>query len=232
VNRLLKVYVHPDTSSTLRSNVEFVAPILWPVLPKETKIQVARCVDTQITQGSATQTTLAFAFVNKVGANAYLSATAKDYQIRPLVEQLKNNLDQWVAENEAVRALRPYAANIPSTLLDDYVMALTHTYVGYMGGSAQYSRRDFYANEAAAIIPQRFEVFDDNSAAAFVEVVKRSGTLRRRIEAPAKLARLRSLANIVLGRISATFAEKDLLEALADEERTGEFFKLLPQLKS
>lgn len=232
VNRLFTVYVHPDTSSTLRSNVEFVAPILWPVLPKETKIQVVRRVDTQIAQGSVSQTTLAFAFVNKVGANAYLSATSKDYQIRPLVQRLKDNLDQWAAENEAVRALRPYAANIPPTLLDDYVLALTHTYVGYMGGSAQFSRRDFFANEAAAAIPQMFEVFDDNAAAAFAEVVKRSSLLRRRIEAPAKLARLRSLANIVLGRVSGTFADKDFLEALVDEERTGDFFKLLPKLKS
>ncbi len=230
-NRLFAVYVHPDTSSTLRSNVEFVAPILWPVLPKETKIQVVRRVDTQIAQGSASQTTLAFSFVNKVGANAYLSATSKDYQVRPLVEKLKDSLDQWAEENEAVRALRPYAANIPPALLEDYVMALTHTYVGYMGSSIQFNRRDFYANEAATYIPQMFEAFDDNAAAAFVEVVKRSSVLRRRIETPAKLARLRSLANVVLERASAAFADKEFLEVLADEERTGEFYGLLPRLK-
>lgn len=229
-HRLLTVYVHPSTSSTLRSNVEFVAPIVWPVLPKATKIAVVRRVDAQLLQGDAAQTSSAFSFVNMVGANAYLSATAREYQIRPLVSALNENLDQWDAENKAVRALQPYAANVPATLLDDYVAALTHTYVGYMGGSVHYSRRDFFANDAAAVIPQMFEVFDDAAAIAFVDCVKESKTLRRRIEAPQKLARLRSLANIVLGRVSAKFPDKSFLESLADESKTEKFYKLLKKL--
>ena len=44
-NRLYTVYIHPNTSSVLRSSVEFVAPVLWPVLPKDTEIQLVRRVD-------------------------------------------------------------------------------------------------------------------------------------------------------------------------------------------
>lgn len=69
-NRLFTVYVHENTSSVLRSNVEFVAPILWPVLPKDIKIQVVRRVDQELIKGNAERTANAFAIVNKVGANA------------------------------------------------------------------------------------------------------------------------------------------------------------------
>ena len=227
INRLFTVYVHPNTSSLLRSNVEFVAPILWKVLPKDMKIQVVRRVDQQITKSDAEKTRNAFAFVNGVGANAYLSPSARSYMLAPLVQRLKDHLDDWSVENECVRELEPYAANIPADILPDYVSALTHTYVGYMGASYQYSRRDFYANGAAALIPGMFEVFDDHAANAFVEAVKTSSLLRRRIESPTKLTRLRSLANIVLERISGSFSQKKFLEALVDENKIEQFLRQL-----
>jgi len=227
INRLFTVYVHPNTSSVLRSSVEFVAPILWRVLPKDTKIQIVRRVDQQITKSDAAQTSNAFGFVKIVEANAYISANARNYLLAPLIKRLRGGLDDWPLENECVRALEPYSANIPADLIYDYVHALTHTYIGYMGSSAQFSRQDFYANGAAPLIPKMFEVFDDSAASAFVETVKQSSILRRRIEAPAKLARLRSLANVVLGRVSNSFSEKKFLGALVDESRTGEFFKQL-----
>lgn len=226
-NRLFTVYVHPNSSSTLRSSVEFVSPILWRVLPKDTKIQLVRRVDQEITKSDLSKTQNAFAFVNIVGANAYLSTTARNYLISPLVTKLRGSLDDWPLENECVKALEPYAANIPNELISDYVSAITLTYVGYMGGSAQWSRRDFFANGAAPIIPKMFQVFDDNAANSFVDTIKQSEILRRRIESPAKLARLRSLANIVLERISASFKEKEFLENLVDENKAGEFFKQL-----
>lgn len=226
-NRLFTVYVHPNSSSTLRSSVEFVSPILWRVLPKDTKIQLVRRVDQEITKSDLSKTQNAFAFVNIVGANAYLSTTARNYLISPLVTKLRGSLDDWPLENECVKALEPYAANIPNELISDYVSAITLTYVGYMGGSAQWSRRDFFANGAVPIIPKMFQVFDDNAANSFVDTIKQSEILRRRIESPAKLARLRSLANIVLERISASFKEKEFLENLVDENKAGEFFKQL-----
>lgn len=66
-NRFFTAYVHPDASSILRSNIEFAAPILWDVLPKDVKIQVVRRVDQEITAGNAIKTAQAFAFVNTVG---------------------------------------------------------------------------------------------------------------------------------------------------------------------
>ena len=229
-HRLFAVYVHPNTSSTLRSNVEFVAPIIWPVLPKATKLAVVRRVDVVISQGHADQTSNAFAFVNIVGANAYLSQTARHYLVRPLVDGLIAGLDNWSAENQFVRELAPYAANIPIDLLDEYVSALTKTYVGRMGSSLQYSRRNFYADEAALLIPAMFNVFDDAAAASFISCIRSDSLLRRRTEAPAKLARLRSLANIVADRVSVRFQDKEFIDLLVDEERTAEFYSQLPRV--
>lgn len=228
-HRLFDVYVHPNTSSTLRSNVEFVAPIIWPVLPKSTKLAVVRRVDTQISQGHVDQTKNAFGFVNIVGANAYLSQTARHYLVQPLLNELTENLDNWAVENRKVRELAPYAANIPVDLLDDYVSALTKSYVGQMGSSLQYNRRNFYADEAALLIQEMFNVFDDAAAASFIACIRTNSLLRRRIEHPVKLARLRSLANIVADRVSVRFQYKELLDFLVDEEKTPDFYRQLPK---
>jgi hypothetical protein len=229
-HRLFDVYVHPNTSSTLRSNVEFVAPIIWPVLPKSTKLAVVRRVDTQISQGHVDQTKNAFGFVNIVGANAYLSQTARHYLVQPLLNELTENLDNWAVENRKVRELAPYAANIPVDLLDDYVSALTKSYVGQMGSSLQYNRRNFYADEAALLIQEMFNVFDDAAAASFIACIRTDSLLRRRIEHPVKLARLRSLANIVADRVSVRFQDKELLDLLVDEEKTPDFYRQLPKI--
>jgi hypothetical protein len=228
-HRLFAVYVHPNTSSTLRSNVEFVAPIIWPVLPKTTKLAVVRRVDTQISQGHVDQTKNAFGFVKIVGANAYLSQTARHYLVQPLLNELIENLDNWAVENRVVRELAPYAANIPVDLLDDYVSALTKTYVGQMGSSLQYSRRNFYADEAALLIQEMFNVFDDAAAASFITCIRTDNLLRRRIESPVKLARLRSLANIVADRVSVRFQDRELIDHLVDEEKTADFYRQLPK---
>jgi len=71
-----------------------------------------------------------------------------------------------------VKALVPYAAQIPPALVSDYVWALTQTYAGYVGGSAQFARTDFYANGAAIHIPEMFEAFDDAAVDAFFDTLK------------------------------------------------------------
>ena len=226
-NRLYTVYIHPDASSLLRSNIEFAAPILWNVLTKETKIQVVRRVDKQVAAGNASETTQAFAFVTVVKANRYLSMTARKYRIQPLVKRLSDNLDKWSIENECVAELESLAAYVPEDLLVDYVRALVLTYVGDVGHSAQFSRTDFYANQASVRIPVMFQKFDDKAAQAFVQAICKNAILKRRIVYPVKLNRLRSLGNIVLERITDEFLDREFLEMLVDPSRDGELLRRL-----
>ncbi len=104
-----------------------------------------------------------------------------NYVCRPLqlVQELKSNLDDWNVENKCVRDLKQFASIIVEECIDDYVSALTHTYVGRMGGSAQYSRTNFYANGAAVHIPEMFQKFNDRMASSFVSVIQESTRLRR-----------------------------------------------------
>ena len=227
INRLFTVYIDQHTSSVMRSNIEFIAPILWRVLPKDIKQQVVRRVDQELTRGSATRTKQSFDFITLVGSNTYLSATAREYIIKPIVEKLKANLDTWTIENECVRDLSTYAGLIPPALILDYVWSITQTYVGYTGGSAQYARRDFYANGAAMYIPTMFEAFDDAAIEAFVDTIKQNRTLLHRITNPAKLNRLRSLGNIALARASTNHPGKSLLELLVDPSREPDFWRAL-----
>lgn len=226
IHRLFDAYIHESAPTDLRSNIELVAPILWKSLEKDLKVQVVRRIDKEIAKGKAVRTKEAFQFVRVVNASAYLSPVAKTYQLEPLVEKLTNSLDQWTSENEAVEALAPYAAVMPADLIPAYVAAITLTYVGYMGHSLQWSRRNFYANLAALRIPTMVEKFDDKAASAFVAVIRTNNTLRERIQDETKLGRLRSLGEIVLGRVSSAFPDKKLLEALIDPERKSEFWKL------
>ena len=226
-NRLFTVYIHPNSSTILRSNIEFCIPILWKVLPKEVKTQIIRRVDPEITRGNTDTIKFAFKFVELVQGMQYLSTVAKKYNVEPWIEKLESNPDAWEIENECVTALEPFASSIPLDLIPRYVNALTQTYVGHTGYSSYFARSDFYADGAALKIPGMFEKFDDNAIQAFIESIKTNQTLKRRIKNPAKIGRLRSLGNVVLERASDNFNELHFLEVLVDPEKETEFMGLI-----
>lgn len=227
INKLFAIYTHPESSSTLTSNIEFVAPLLWEFLPKPIKVQITRRTDEVIPKGDSFVTDKAFDFVHVVGSQIYLSHNARKYKISPLVEKLKTNADNWNIENECVKELNTFSSVITEESIDDYVWALTHTYVGTVGGSARYSRTDFYADVAAVYIPKMFQAFNDRMASAFIKTIRESSSLRNRIKSPSKIKRLRNLAVIVDEKVSATFEDRDILSKLADESTEEEFFKAL-----
>jgi len=223
-NKLFTAYIDSSCSTVLRSNIEFCAPILWKVLPKEVKVQIVRRVDKEIPKGNATATSYAFSFVELVGGMGYLSVSARKYRIQPLIDELTRNLDVFAIENKCVRELERFAAYVPSDLLPAYVNALTQTYVGHIGHSIHFSRTDFYADGAALVIPGMFEKFDDTAADAFIHCIRTNSLLKNRIKHPSKMRRLRSLGNIVLERVSTNYHDRKLLEMLVDETREKEFF--------
>lgn len=226
-NRFFTSYVHKNSSTILRSNIEFCSPILWKILSKEIKLQVVRRIDQEIIKGNSTAISLAFQFIENVKANEYLSLNAKKYIIEPLIEELEQNLDVFSIENRCVEELERFSSSIPVDLLPRYVNALTQTYIGHVGGSAYFARTDFYADGAALKIPEMFAKFDDTAADAFIETIKNNKKLRSRIKNPAKLRRLRSLANIVLERVSTHYHNKEILENLVGESREKEFLENL-----
>ena len=198
-------------------------------MPKENKLQIVRRVDQEFPKGDSIRTKYAFDFVTLVGSNSYLSVSAREYIIKPLIDELKNNLDVWQIENKCVKELAAYASQIPPALVQDYVWSLTQTYVGRIGGSPFFSRTDFYANGAAAYIPKMFEAFDDTAVEAFVFTLKKNATLKRRIDNPTKLNRLRSLGNIAFEKASAHHLGRDLLEKLVTPEREPELLDAIRQ---
>lgn len=52
VNRIFKAYILEESSSELRSNIEFLAPLLWKVLQKEQKNQIVKSLDRIITESN------------------------------------------------------------------------------------------------------------------------------------------------------------------------------------
>jgi hypothetical protein len=231
VHRLFSAYLNESCSTIFRSNIEIVAPILWCVLPKETMIEVSHRVDKEIGKGNIAITEYAFAFISMVGGKNYLTTRAKKYKLAPTIKRLTESLDVFAVENECVEELSKYSGYIPRELLSDYVNALTQTYIGFIGGSANYSRTDFYANGAAVKIPKMFESFDDESAHSFIESVKTNSTLKSRLHSNVKLRRLRTLGEIVRRRVSERFDEIDFLEMLLDETKEKDFLRVLSSSK-
>lgn len=225
INRLFTIYIHPESSSTLTSNIEFVSPLLWQVLPKPIKVQIVRRLDQELPKGNALVTDKAFAFVHLIGGSIYLSHNARRYKIEPLVKELKENLDNWGVENRCVRELKQFASVITEESIDDYVSALTHTFIGYIGGSARFSRTDFYADGAAVHIPGMFQAFNDRMASAFIKTIQKSKSMKNRIRSPSKMKRLRTLGLIVDEKVSDTFEDQEILSLLVDESREGKFFE-------
>ena len=211
-NRLFSSYIHKNSSTIMRSNIEFCSPILWKILPKPVKIQVVRRIDQEIIKGNGTTISLAL--------------NAKKYKIETLIDDLEKNLDVFSVENKCVEELERFSSSIPIDLLSRYVNALTQTYIGHIGGSAYFARTDFYADSAALRIPEMFEKFDDTAADAFISSIKTNKKIKSRIKNPAKLRRLRSLANIVLERVSINYHNKELLESLVDETKEKQFFEI------
>lgn len=229
MNRFFSSYIDDRCSSILRANIEFVAPFLWKVLMKTVQIQIAKRVEQEILKANVSKIEYSFKFINIVEGRKYLSTNSKKYLLGPIIQRLNENLDLFRVENECVSKLEEYAGYIPRELIYEYVKGLTRTYVGHVGGSAQWSRTDFYADGAAAIIPDMFEKFDDESADAFVQVIKEDEQLKRRIRNSDKLNRLRKLGEIVVKRVSDKYKNKDFLELLLDEERPSEFLKIINQ---
>lgn len=231
INRFFSSYINEDCSSILRSNIEFVAPILWKELSKDTMVQISKRVDKEIAKANTTRINYVFSFINIVDSKKYLTNRAKKHIIAPIIKKLTNNLDNFNEENHCVAELSKYAGFIPRELLFEYVNALTQTYVGYVGGSYYFSRTDFYADGAALKIPTMFETFDDESAYAFIKTIKTNTLLQNRITKKVKLDRLRALGHIVYKKISDNFDETEFLELLLNEEKEKLFFDALSNRK-
>ncbi|WP_276711462.1 hypothetical protein [Campylobacter rectus] len=66
VNRIFRAYILEESSSVLRSNIEFLAPLLWNVLQKEQKNQIIKKMDKIIADSNVKKTERAFKFVQIV----------------------------------------------------------------------------------------------------------------------------------------------------------------------
>ncbi len=228
LNKFYNSYLHDSSSTELRANIEFCFPILWEFLPKEDRQQIGKRVDKEIVEGNQKKIDKAMEFmILTANGLRYVSTSTRMGIFEPVIKNLEDNLDNWSEEAAAVSYLERLGTIIPDELIPRYVASLTLTFVGYRGGSFQYSRTDFYSNAAAPIIKKLFNRFDDRTTEEFVNVIKTNSTLRTRIRYPEKLKRLRELATILLNRPKLRDDIEEYLELVVDVDRTKEFIKTL-----
>ena len=103
INRLLVAYIDDMCSTIMRANIEFVAPILWKVLRKETILQVVKTMEKEILKGNLITNQYVVSFIDIVSAIKYLSTNTKKYLLAPIIDRLNENLDTFSIENECVQ---------------------------------------------------------------------------------------------------------------------------------
>jgi hypothetical protein len=81
-HRLFSAYTDAGATTVLRGNIEYVVPILWPLLPRALKLEVARRVDQVIAMGNASATTQSFRFVQLAKSIGQLSLNVRRYSHR------------------------------------------------------------------------------------------------------------------------------------------------------
>lgn len=232
LNKFYNSYLHDSSSTELKSNIEFCMPILWDFLPKEDREQIGKRVDKEVVSGNQKKINKAIDFLSLVpNGLRYVSNATRKSIFEPAIIRLEGSLDNWSAEGQIVSYLERLGTIIPDEMLEKYVSSLTLTFIGFKGGSYQFSRTNFYSNSAAPIIKRLFNKFDDRTAEVFIQVIKSNSTLRSRINYPEKINRLRELATILLNRPKLREDIQDYLELVVDEEKTNEFLNSLKQKK-
>ncbi len=231
INKFYSLYEGESISSDLRGNIEFTAPILWKGLSKDDKTQIGKRFDKTVLSGNSDRIARSQRFISLVVGMTYVSTATRRILIEPLIQSLETALDDWNNEGRLAAQLKSFSSFVPSELLKRFVAALTKTYVGYKGASAQWSRTEFYSNAAAPLVKDMFEAFDSNAVDAFVDVVRSDPVLRRRINGRGQLNRLRMLAHILVERGLGTDASKTFLQLLVDESETGKLFRELPKIE-
>lgn len=227
-NKLYNSYLHDSSSTELRANIEFCLPILWGFLSKEDRLQIGKRVDKEIVNGDQNKIKKAIEFLTLTSNGLrYISNASRKGIFEPAIKRLEDNLDNWGEEANAVANLERLGTIIPEDLLERYVTSLILTFVGRRGSSMYYARTDFYSDSAAPVIERLFDRFDDRTAEIFVDVIKSNETIRHRINYPAKLNRLRKLANILLNKAKLRKDIEDYLELMVDEAKTNDFLKTL-----
>ncbi len=222
INRFFDIYKYEATSTTLRSNIELCAPILWRFLPKEIKHQIGARVDRELQSGQGQMFEQAARFLTLADGSLRYTATATRQVIFGReIDALEKHLDYWEEEGRICSRLERLGMSIPENLISRYVQALTHTYVGFQGPRA------YYSWTAAPIIRKIFEGFDERAADAFVKCIKESSILRGRLGNRNQLERLRTLGNILFERANPKSSSFKFLELLSDESKVNEFYRLL-----
>ena len=223
-NKIATYYIGDSISTRFRANIEFSFPILWRVLPKETRQQIGKRFDKTYLEGDAETNKKAIELLILVDGLRYLSTTTRRLIYEPNIKFLEEHLDDWAEEARAVKNLEAYGSVVPDELIGRLVSALTLTFVGYRGSSYSYSRTTFYSNAAAPTISKMFEKFDNKSAEEFVNTIQTNQILKARIRGAAQLNRLRALGDIILNKPEIKDNIKSFLEILVDEKQTKEFY--------
>jgi len=221
INKFYSCYTDESSSTVLRANIEFCAPILWSVLPKEDHRQIGRRLDKDIISGNRQKTEKGIDFLISINGLKYVSSSSRRAIFDPGIQNLELNLDEWAEEGKCIHYLERLGTSIPDELIPRYVAALTLTFVGFSGDTGT----NYYSFAAAPMIIRLFEKFDDKTAKEFVNTIMSNQTLKQRIKYPWQLARLRILANILLERPKLRSDVREFLEDLVDEKRTGAFLR-------
>ena len=224
---LFSHYVSGESSSILRSNIEWCASIVWGFLARDTKRQLMHRVEKEIKRASGSRIALAFAFADHVAGHRFLPAAARTYKLKPLIERLESGLVGWDVEYSVIAELELYSEYVPDDLIERCVKSLVENFAAYSGGNRRYYRKPLPMDAGVNRIPKLFGTFDDRAVAAFVTALRGNTKLKSIVTGGGRIDRLRRLGEIAAARASANLPDKRILDLLLDQKREDEFLSFL-----
>jgi len=117
INKFYSGYTDESSSTVLRANIEFCAPILWSVLPKEDRCQIGRRLDQDIISGNRQKTEKGIDFLISINGLKYVSSSSRRAIFDPGIQNLEQNLDEWAEEGKCIHYLERLGTNIPDELI-------------------------------------------------------------------------------------------------------------------
>ncbi|MBW4455154.1 MAG: hypothetical protein KME55_21945 [Nostoc indistinguendum CM1-VF10] len=233
INRLYKAYIDESSSTVLRANIEFCAPVLWKYLSKEDCMQISKSFDKLVVHANRRPIKYGTEFLIKDGGLRYVSTASRKVIFEPAIQHLENSIElwpnagKWKAEEEAVGYIERLGTNIPDELLQRYIASLTLIFIGYgkESTSPYYGQTSFYSYAATPVIEKIFDKFDDIAAQVFLQIIKENKKLKERIKLQSPFERLGKLGKLLFKKQNLRYDIKEFIELVVDIKRKDEFFK-------
>lgn len=235
LKKILDKYLNNEKYDSYTHNVDFVLRCVFSKKNAETNKLVSKILkDSWVTCHTISNHEKIIDIYTKFDIKDFLFEFIKEElvkQIKEKILKLKNEYIKFEEQGNIVLLLLVWYKLIPQNLMNDFIIGLNRTYVGYIGSSPYSTRTNFFSDCAEDKIKEIFKKFNDNDVKIFIQSIEKDVYLKSIIYRDQKnltLNRLRQLGKILLENTQKiSEGNRAFLKILIDENKTEDFYNLI-----